>query len=276
MLCKWLSLALIALSMSAQTVTGTLEGRVTDPAGAVVPAAQIKIKEINTGTVRSSESNTEGFFQIPYLALGTYEVSIEAPGFQPQTSRATIELNRTTVLNVNIAVAGTQQAITISDAAPVVDVTSGQIRRSVSEDLIDTIPISGRDFRQLFRIIPGFQSNPTAGQDNFTLSSGSSASFNGTGTRSAIFQTDGIANDDNSENQNRQVGEYQHYKRVSSADQQLHCRVRTRGGRDRTGSDKERHKRFSWRSLLAAHKLGVECPHLFSERCWKQNRSCDG
>ena len=57
--------------MSAQTVTGTLEGRVTDPAGAVVPAAQIKIKEINTGTVRSSDTNDEGFFQIPYLAHDT-------------------------------------------------------------------------------------------------------------------------------------------------------------------------------------------------------------
>ena len=276
MLCKWLSLALIALSMSAQTVTGTLEGRVTDPAGAVVPAAQIKIKEINTGTVRSSETNAEGFFQIPYLALGTYEVSIEAPGFQPQTSRATIELNRTTVLNVNIAVAGTQQAITVSDAAPVVDVTSGQIRRSVSEDLIDTIPIAGRDFRQLFRIIPGFQSNPTAGQDNFTLSSGSSASFNGTGTRSAIFQTDGIANDDNSENQNRQSREYQHDQRVSGADEQLHRRVRTRRRRVVLVQTKSGTNDFHGEAYWLTHKLGVECAHLFSERRRKPNRSCDG
>lgn len=201
---KLLGLLILALSASAQTVTGTLEGGVTDPAGAVVPAAQVRIKEINTGASRSSQTNGEGFFQIPYLALGNYDVSIEAAGFQPQASRATIELNKTTVLNVTIAVAGTQQAITVSDAAPIVDVTSGQIRRSVDEDLIETIPIAGRDFRQLFRIIPGFQTNPTAGQDNFTLSSGSSASFNGTGTRSATFQTDGIANDDNSENQNRQ------------------------------------------------------------------------
>ena len=197
-------IALFAASAAAQTVTGTLEGRVTDPAGAVVPGVQVKIKEVNTGTARSSETNAEGLYQIPYLALGAYEVSIEAAGFQPLTARAAIELNRTTVLNLNLALAGTQQAVTVNDAAPIVDVTSGQLRRSVSEELIDTIPIAGRDFRQLFRIIPGYQTNPTAGQDNFTLSSGSSASFNGTGTRSATFQTDGIANDDNSENQNRQ------------------------------------------------------------------------
>lgn len=188
----------------AQTATGTLEGRVTDPAGSVVPRAQVRIKETSTGAVRSTQTNAEGFYQIPYLPLGTYEISIEAPGFQAQTGRAIIELNRTTVLNLNLALAGTQQTITVSDATPVVDTVSGQIRRSISEELIDTIPIAGRDFKQLFRIIPGFQTNPTSGQDNFTLSSGSSASFNGTGTRTATFQTDGVANDDNSENQNRQ------------------------------------------------------------------------
>jgi hypothetical protein len=199
-----IALVVCVSSAFAQTVTGTLEGRVTDPAGASVPAAGVRIKEISTGVTRSSETNLEGLFQIPYLPLGTYEVAIEAPGFQAQTVRAAIELNRATVLNVNLTVAGTQQAITVTDVAPVIDPTSGQIRRSVSEDLIETIPIAGRDFRQLFRIIPGFQTNPTSGQDNFTLSSGSSASFNGTGTRAATFQTDGIANDDNSENQNRQ------------------------------------------------------------------------
>jgi hypothetical protein len=153
---------------------------------------------------RSTASNSEGRFLISYLPLGTYDVTVESAGFQPHTSRATIALNRTTVIDVSLAVAGSQQAITVSDAAPIVDVTSGQIRRSVNEELIGAIPITGRDFRQLFKIIPGFQTNPTSGQDNFTLSSGSSASFNGTGTRSATFQTDGIANDDNSENQNRQ------------------------------------------------------------------------
>jgi hypothetical protein len=163
MLQRLIAFAVCVPAAVAQTVTGTLEGRVTDPAGAFVPAAQVRVKEISTGMTRSSETNTEGSFQIPYLPLGTYDVSTEAPGFQAQTVRATIELNRTTVLNVNLAVAGTQQAITVTGVAPIVDPTGGQIRRSVSEELIETIPIAGRDFRQLFRIIPGFQANPTSG-----------------------------------------------------------------------------------------------------------------
>lgn len=156
MLQRLVAFALYVSAAVAQTVTGTLEGRVTDPAGASIPAVQVRAKEISTGIARSSQTNPEGTFQIPYLPLGTYDVSVEAPGFQALNVRATVELNRATVLNLNVAVAGTQQAITVTDIAPVVDPTGGQIRRSVSEELIGTIPIVSRDFRQLFRIIPGF------------------------------------------------------------------------------------------------------------------------
>src|SRR5713101_469609 len=66
----------------------------------------------------------------------------------------------------------------------------------------------GRSFSDFYHglltIFPGFQTNPTSGQNNYTLSSGSSVSFNGTGTRGTSFLTDGVANDDYSENQNRQ------------------------------------------------------------------------
>src|SRR5262249_26091289 len=53
-------------------------------------------------------------------------------------------------------------------------------------------------------LLAGFQTNPTDAQNSFTISTGSSVSFNGTGTRATTFQIDGIANDDSSENQNRQ------------------------------------------------------------------------
>ncbi len=84
-----------------------------------------------------------------------------------------------------------------------IDLASGQIRRSIEDEEINAIPL-GRNMLNLAPLLPGFQTNPTAGQNNPTLSSGSSVSFNGTGTRSATFQTDGVANDDSSENQNRQ------------------------------------------------------------------------
>src|SRR5713226_2260591 len=196
-------LALLTTAASAQTVTGTVEGHVTDPTGAMAAAATVRAKEVSTGTARSTRTNAEGFYTFAFVGLGDYELTVDAPGFQSQTGRVNVALNRTTVLNFRLAVAGVQESVTVSEAAPAIDLVSGQIRRSIEDDEINAIPLA-RNMLNLAPLLPGFQTNPTAGQNNPTLSSGSSASFNGTGTRSATFQTDGVANDDSSENQNRQ------------------------------------------------------------------------
>ncbi|MGH9657780.1 MAG: carboxypeptidase regulatory-like domain-containing protein, partial [Bryobacteraceae bacterium] len=193
----------MSITTLAQTVTGTLEGRLTDPAGAAIPGASVRIKEVSTGAARSAQTNAEGLYQFAFLALGTYDVTAEAQGFQTQAGKAAIALNRATVLSFNLKLAGVQQEITVTDAAPVIDTISGQVRRSLDDRLIESLPM-GRSIFSLVPLLPGFQTNPTSGQNNPSLSSGSSASFNGTGTRATTFQTDGVANDDASENQHRQ------------------------------------------------------------------------
>src|SRR5436190_5652545 len=98
-------LALLTTAANAQTVTGTVEGRVTDPAGATVPAATVRAKEVSTGTARAAQTNSEGFYQFAFVGLGDYELIVEAPGFQIQTGKVNVALNRTTVLNFRVAVA---------------------------------------------------------------------------------------------------------------------------------------------------------------------------
>ena len=69
---------------------------------------------------------------------------------------------------------------------------------------MDKPSLSASSFLSLAETFTGFQDNPTGGQNNPTASSGSSINFNGTGTRGATFQINGVNNDDSSENQNRQ------------------------------------------------------------------------
>src|SRR5260370_18043625 len=70
---------------------------------------------------------------------------------------------------------------------------------------IENLPAPDQtNFLRLASVFTGYQENPTSGQDNPALSSGSSVNFNGTGTRGATFQINGVNNDDSSENQNRQ------------------------------------------------------------------------
>ena len=196
---------LLIVSLHAQTVTGNLEGRVTDPAGGVIQGAQVTAHSPATGVERSVQTNEVGFFQMAFLPIGVYDVTVSAKGFGTLEAKGnTVTLNKTTSLNLSLQVSTVQQAVTVNETAQLIDVTSGQIRRGLDDTVVQDLPIGGRDFRNIAGIFNGFQSNPTSGQNNYTLSSGSSISFNGTGTRGASFMTDGIGNDDYSENQNRQ------------------------------------------------------------------------
>src|SRR5215471_1911969 len=190
---------------SAQTVTGGLDGHVTDAAGGAIPNARVTANDPVAGVERTTRTNAAGYFSMPFVPIGTYSVSVSMQGFSTLTSQGNqVALNKITTLNLVLEVSAVQSSVTVTGQNDLVDVASGEIRRGLDSSIIDELPVSGRDFRSIMNYLPGFQSNPTSGQNNYTLSSGSSVSFNGTGTRGASFMTDGIGNDDYSENQNRQ------------------------------------------------------------------------
>jgi outer membrane receptor protein involved in Fe transport len=198
----WAGLSSLGL---AQTVTGGLDGRITDSAKAAVPNAQVVAIDPVAGVQRTSRTNDAGYFSIAFVPVGTYDVTVTMKGFATLVAKGNeVTLNKTTTLNLVLQVSAVQESVTVTEQAQLIDVSSGQIRPSIDGRVVEDLPVSGRDFRSIVTYFPGFQSNPTSGQNNYTLSSGSSVSFNGTGTRGAAFMTDGIGNDDYSENQNRQ------------------------------------------------------------------------
>ncbi len=86
-----------------------------------------------------------------------------------------------------------------------INTTNAEIKGTLTSQEIQDKPVFNQsNFLTLAETFTGFQENPTSGQNNPTASSGSSINFNGTGTRGATFQINGVNNDDSSENQNRQ------------------------------------------------------------------------
>lgn len=193
-------------STQAQTVTGTLEGRVVDSSGAVIPNATVTAVNLETSFERKSVTTADGLYRMTLLPIGRYKVTAESEGFKVMTKEGIdIRLNETTVVAFTLEPAAVREEVTItaSDVATI-NTTSGEIKTSFDEQVVTDRPLPSRDFLSLAEIVPGFQANLFSGQNNPTLSSGSSINFNGTGTRGATFQTDGVNNDDSSENQNRQ------------------------------------------------------------------------
>ncbi|HEV2837668.1 MAG TPA: TonB-dependent receptor, partial [Pyrinomonadaceae bacterium] len=199
-------LFLLPVLTFSQTVTGTLQGTVSDAKGAVVPGAEVVIRNMETGQERNVKTNSEGLFVAPFLPLGRYTVTASAGGFSKVAQEnVEITLNQTRVVTFTLNPSVVTEAVVVTaDAAPI-NTTNAEIKGSLNAQEITEKPTFNQgSFLSLAETFTGFQENPTSGQNNPTASSGSSINFNGTGTRGATFQINGVNNDDSSENQNRQ------------------------------------------------------------------------
>jgi hypothetical protein len=84
----WLSLVLSATPALAQTgSTGALQGTISDPTGALVPQAEVRVTSVSTGESRTVHTQPDGAFVVPLLAPGEYVVDVTMSGFQPATRK---------------------------------------------------------------------------------------------------------------------------------------------------------------------------------------------
>ena len=180
----------------------------TDTTGSPLPGVSVSIQNIETGATRQATTNERGQYSAPFLPLGRYKVSASLSGFGAVVREASVTLNSTTVVDFRLDPAITQET-TVTAEPPRINTTNQQVQQSLnSEQILDKPTFqnlnNNNTFLSLAETFAGFQENPTSGQNNPTASSGSSINFNGTGTRGATFQIDGVNNDDSSENQHRQ------------------------------------------------------------------------
>jgi len=198
-------LATLVSSASAQTVTGTVQGTVTDTSGAVLPGVTVTIKNRDTAAQRTVVTNAAGIYSAPFVPLGRYEVRAELLGFGTVVRDGIhVALNETAIVDFKMDPRVTELVTVAADTTPI-NLTKAEVKSSLTEQqIMDKPTLNANGFLSLAETFPGFQENPTSGQNNPTASSGSSINFNNTGTRGATFQINGVNNDDSSENQNRQ------------------------------------------------------------------------
>ena len=164
------------------------------------------VRNLETGQERNLKTNDDGQYVATFIPLGRYNVTVSAKGFS-KVAQENIEitLNQTRVIDFTLNPSGVTEAVIVtSDAAPI-NTTNAEIKGSLnSQEILDRPVANQGNFLTLAETFTGYQENPVSGQNNPTASSGSSINFNGTGTRGATFQINGVNNDDSSENQNRQ------------------------------------------------------------------------
>ena len=195
----------LCAAVFAQTVTGTLQGTVKDPNGAVVPGATVRARNVETGQERTLTTNDEGYYVATFLPVGRYDVTATGQGFG-SVKREGVEVLLNQAVNADFSLSPTVgETVTITISEEPINTVNAEIKGRLTErEIIDKPTFNQGSFLSLAETFTGFQENPTSGQNNPTASSGSSINFNGTGTRGATFQINGVNNDDSSENQNRQ------------------------------------------------------------------------
>jgi hypothetical protein len=183
---------LLATAASAQQGTSELRGVVLDSQTAVLPGVTLTIRNQDTGMFREAVSNTDGTYFVTGLPPGPYEIRAMLSGFKQYTRPdVTLEIGKTTTLDVSMEVGRVEEVVTVTAEAPIVDVSSKEIGgRLTGRDLTD-LPSVNRNFVGLIGLLPGIVPNIS------TESFGSDAIFvNGTDSRNNNFFVDGANNND--------------------------------------------------------------------------------
>ncbi len=155
-------LAMFSRPGNAQQLTGTLSGTVYDQSGAVIVGAKIVLKNTSSGDVRNATSDKEGFFSITAVQPATYSITVSAEGFTTwqENDIAMGQGDTRNVANIKLKVGGkTAEVEVIEGADAVVPVDTAEISTTLNTEMINDLPLGGRDAGELMKIMPGFALN---------------------------------------------------------------------------------------------------------------------
>ena len=169
---------------AAQGTTAVILGTVRDATGAVLPGANIQVKNQATGSVRNVATDSGGRYRVPALEVGTYEVQASLAGFSTAV-KSTIELTvgSEVMVDLQMQVGEVSQSVTVTGEVPLVNTTNATLSGLVGDKEIRDLPLNGRSYDQLAFLQPGVV------KFSFGPSTTSSFVFNGAGVRMSIAGT---------------------------------------------------------------------------------------
>ena len=187
--------ALFVLSISEGSAlaqnTGTILGTVKDQTGAVLPGASISIRNVETGSSRTTVSGSRGEYRVPALNVGTYEVQAELSGFQTGIRQGiTLTVGREAVVDFALNVGNVTEQVTVTGEAPLIETTSATVGGVVDSQQMRDIPLNARSFIELVPLQAGAVLSDTGGE-SAVFGFGKKLSIAGTRYTSNSFLLDG-------------------------------------------------------------------------------------
>jgi hypothetical protein len=220
LLCLFLSISLA----TAQNNAGSITGRITDPSGAVVPGATVKVTNVGTGSTFEATTDSDGRYVTPAtLQVGSYRVEASHSGFKTVTSEdIDLRIGDVREVNVVLQIGQQQEKVTVTAEAPIIQTETSSNGDVIEGRQVTELPLRDRNFTSLALLTPGVdrgfgavvtdsfefnQGDPNAGGNGlsdsrgdtpasrFSRSGGSAITANGLRTGNNNFTLDGV--DDN-------------------------------------------------------------------------------
>src|SRR5437764_8663423 len=193
-----------AVALQAQTATGEVNGTITDPNGAAVPGAVVKLIDQATKVEADATSNQSGYFTFVNLKPATYTLMMEAKGFKKSlTSPFVLGVSETLTKNVALSLGEMSEVVEVTTASELVQSSSSELGSVINERTVEDLPLNGRNFTQLLTLTPGVtpvstSQNKSIGGVEGNVGSPRSGfvdpSFHGQENRSKLYFFDGIIN----------------------------------------------------------------------------------
>ncbi len=174
-------------AIAQNTSSGTIIGTVTDPTGAVIPAATITVTDPTTKDKRTTTSNKEGQFVVTDVQPGNYDLTAAKPGFSTdQITGLTISVGTQTTANFKMAVGAESTTVEVTASNADLQTMNASTGTTVDPALVESLPAIGRDVASFVTLQPGVSpsgnvAGTTVDQTTFQLDGGSNtADMDGT------------------------------------------------------------------------------------------------
>jgi len=197
-------LALVLSAPAFAQATGAITGVISDPSGGVMPGVTVEATNTGTGQVRTTVSGADGFYTLPLLQPGRYDLRATISGFKPVVRQAVdVSVGDTSRADIKLTVGGLEESVTVAAETPLVETSHATLGITIDQQKIIDLPLNGRNFTQLGTLIPGVASPPPglgggAGDATPGGFGAATSGFNVNGMRnqSNNFLLDGASNND--------------------------------------------------------------------------------
>src|ERR1700730_9296860 len=182
-------LLLVSLSSFAQGNAGRIAGAITDQTGGSIAGATVTITDVQRGVARALTTDDSGAFNAPNLTPGTYKVRAEFKGFKAvERDNILLETGGEVRVDLTLQPGEQTQTITVTEALPLVETTNAERGGTLQSDIVNNLPLNGRNFSNLLQLRPGVTIYPGG--------AGWAQSTNGMRAHDNVYMVDGINGSD--------------------------------------------------------------------------------